>query len=113
MGLLQNNNAFAAALDFGTTQRAQFIFIALGSPLQELLADAITRQPGATGVGLCIGAALEFCVGRTNRAPLWMQNAGLEWLHRLVRNPVRLGRRYLIRDPPVIMALLWAAWRRT
>jgi exopolysaccharide biosynthesis WecB/TagA/CpsF family protein len=112
MNLLQDATAFEQARDFGVTQCARFIFIALGSPLQELLADAIASQTGSTGIALCIGAALEFCVGRSRRAPLWMQYAGLEWLHRLVHNPVRLGRRYLLKDPPVLLALLAAAWRR-
>jgi exopolysaccharide biosynthesis WecB/TagA/CpsF family protein len=113
MDLLQNHNAFALAYNFGATQHARFTFIALGSPLQELLADAIARQPRSTGIALCIGAALEFCVGRTSRAPLWMQDMGLEWLHRLVHNPVRLGPRYLLKDPPVLLAFLAAALRRT
>ena len=48
--------------------------------------DAGGGDPGdrrATGIGLCIGASLEFIAGARRRAPLWMQHAGLEWLHRL------------------------------
>jgi exopolysaccharide biosynthesis WecB/TagA/CpsF family protein len=112
MGLLQDSSAFATASDFGATQRARFIFIALGSPLQEFLADAIAQHARPTGIALCVGAALEFCAGRTKRAPLWMQHAGLEWLHRLAHNPLRLSRRYLLRDPQILAALLAAAWRR-
>jgi hypothetical protein len=44
--------------------------------------------------------------GAERRAPTWMQRAGLEWLFRLLQNPKRLSRRYLIRGP-AILPLLW------
>jgi UDP-N-acetyl-D-mannosaminuronic acid transferase (WecB/TagA/CpsF family) len=110
MNLLQNPIAFAAARDFAIKAKARFTVIALGSPLQELLAKAIATHPNATGIGLCIGAALEFCAGVTPRAPLWMQRAGLEWLHRLVRNPRRLARRYLLDNPPILFYLAYEAY---
>jgi exopolysaccharide biosynthesis WecB/TagA/CpsF family protein len=105
MNLLHNAAAFAEARDFAVRTRARFTLIGLGSPLQELLARAIAVHPDATGIGLCVGAALEFCVGVKPRAPAWMQRAGLEWFHRLVREPWRLSRRYLVDDPPVLLSL--------
>ena len=111
MNLLQNPVAFAAARDFAIKTKARFTLIGLGSPLQELLAQAIAAQPDATGVGLCIGAALEFCAGVKPRAPVWMQRAGLEWFHRLVRNPHRLARRYFIDSPPVLFSLAYQGLR--
>lgn len=111
MNLLQDPIAFREARDFAVRTNAQFTLIGLGSPLQELLAQAIATDPGARGTGLCIGAALEFCAGVKPRAPAWMQRAGLEWLHRLARNPGRLYGRYLIQDPPVLFSLLRAAFK--
>ncbi len=111
MNLLQNPSAFAAARDFAVQTKARFTLIGLGSPLQEMLAQAIAAQPDATGVGLCIGAALEFCAGVKPRAPIWMQRAGLEWFHRFSRNPWRLSRRYLIDDPPVLLSLLGESFK--
>jgi exopolysaccharide biosynthesis WecB/TagA/CpsF family protein len=110
--LLMNDLAFRRARDFAVRANARFTFIALGSPLQELLAYAIARQPGSAGIGLCIGAALEYCAG-TPRAPRWMQRAGLEWLYRLARDPGRLSQRYLLDDPPVLLTLLAARFSRT
>ena len=104
--LLHNQAAFGAARDFAATANADFTFIALGSPLQELLAYSIAQDPRGSGIGLCIGAALEFCAGITPRAPAWMRRAGLEWLHRLAREPLRLAPRYLLQDPEIIFALL-------
>jgi N-acetylglucosaminyldiphosphoundecaprenol N-acetyl-beta-D-mannosaminyltransferase len=111
MNLLKNPEAFAAARDFAVETKARFTLIGLGSPLQELLAQAIAVHPNSTGIGLCIGAALEFCAGVKPRAPAWMQRAGLEWFHRLVRDPRRLSRRYLIDNPPVLLSLVQEAFR--
>ncbi len=111
MGLLQDLEAFVAARDFAVASRARFTLLALGSPLQEILAAAIADQ-AAVGVGLCIGAALEFCAGVSQRAPDWMQQAGLEWLHRLGQEPRRLLRRYLWDDPAVLWALMKTRARR-
>jgi exopolysaccharide biosynthesis WecB/TagA/CpsF family protein len=104
--LLHDDLGFRRARDFAVRTNAAFTFIALGSPLQELLAYAIAQQPGSRGIGLCIGAALEFCTGAATRAPIWMRRAGLEWLHRLAQNPRRLAGRYLLDDPPVLFHLL-------
>lgn len=105
-GLLENPEAFATAVDFIIATAAPITFIALGSPLQEMLAGAVGRRPNAAGLGLCIGAALTFAAGTARRAPVWMRAAGLEWLHRLSRDPGRLAKRYLLHDPPVLLALL-------
>ena len=85
---------------------ARFIFLAVGSPRQEMLAAAIQATGRATGIGLCIGASLEFIAGAQPRAPAWMQRTGLEWLHRLGRDPRRLARRYLIDSPAILPMLL-------
>jgi len=105
MGLLEDPAAFRRARDFGVNVRARFTFIAVGSPVQELLAYAIVVRRSATGVGLCVGSALEYCAGTRPRPPSWMQRGGLEWLYRLIHSPGRLASRYLIQDPPVLYAL--------
>ncbi len=97
--------AFKCAVDFVHAHPARVVFLAVGSPRQEKLAAAI-RQSGGTGVGLCIGAALEFEAGRLKRAPVWMQRSGLEWLHRLCSEPRRMFRRYLYDDPKIIALLI-------
>ncbi|WP_259593354.1 WecB/TagA/CpsF family glycosyltransferase [Mycobacterium shottsii] len=57
-------------------------------------------------VFLPCGGSIDFLAGATNRAPGWMQKAGLEWLYRLASEPRRLARRYLLQGP---IALLRAA----
>jgi len=112
MALLHNPAAFRAARDFVLETAAPVTLFALGAPVQELLAYAVARAPNATGLGLCVGAALDFAAGVTPRAPCWMRQAGLEWLHRLNQEPLRLAPRYLLGCPPVLLALAAAAWRK-
>lgn len=90
----QNREAFDACVDFLLSRPARFAFVGIGAPQSELIAHAWSRRRGATGTALCVGASLEFIVGLKTRAPLWMRQAGLEWLHRLISEPQRLGPRY-------------------
>lgn len=72
---------------------AQFVWIGLGCPKQELwLARLRDRLPLACYFG--VGAAFAFHAGRVRQAPDWMQRRGLEWLFRLAAEPRRLWRRY-------------------
>jgi exopolysaccharide biosynthesis WecB/TagA/CpsF family protein len=105
MGFDRDPAALAAAVRFVLEHPARFVFLAVGSPRQERLAEAVAATGQATGFGLCIGASLEFLAGVRRRAPLWMQQAGLEWLHRLATDPRRLARRYG-RDSPAVIGLL-------
>jgi N-acetylglucosaminyldiphosphoundecaprenol N-acetyl-beta-D-mannosaminyltransferase len=86
---------------------ARFVFIACGAPQSEMLAAHVVAQGGATGIGLCVGASLSFVTGRLKRAPKIWQRLGMEWLHRLLCEPRRLGRRLLRGQLP----LLWLVAR--
>lgn len=105
-GLADNPAAFRLAVAFAQAHPARFTCFALGSPLQEGLAQATQSGPGATGIGLCIGAGLDFWTGVTPRAPRWMRKAGLEWAFRLFHEPERLWHRYLVVDPIILRFLL-------
>ncbi|HWA00589.1 MAG TPA: WecB/TagA/CpsF family glycosyltransferase [Caulobacterales bacterium] len=109
MRLKGKPDAIVDAAAFAARQRARFTFICVGAPQQEMIAYAISLQPGASGVGICAGASLEFITGRAQRAPARMRAMGLEWLHRLVHEPRRLWRRYLV-NGPYVFSLFWA-WR--
>ncbi len=106
MGFENDPQAFQAAIAFVLAHPARFTFLAVGSPRQERLAAAIAATGRARGVGLCIGAGLDFLSGAIPRAPAWMQRSGLEWLHRLASDPRRLAWRYLVEDPAVFALLL-------
>jgi exopolysaccharide biosynthesis WecB/TagA/CpsF family protein len=85
----------------------RFCFLGVGAPQQELLAQLLKSRGNARGMALCIGASINFLTGQETRAPLWMQKIGCEWLFRLLNDPKRLGKRYLLRGPRVF-PLLWA-----
>lgn len=105
MGFIRDAAAVEAAIAFVQAHPARFVFLCVGSPQQEKLAARIAAAGGAKGVGLCLGAALEFVTGAKRRAPAWMQRAHLEWLHRLGSEPRRLWRRYLLEAPRLLRAM--------
>lgn len=110
MGLRKNPEAIAAAAAFMAEHTGRFHFLCVGSPQQEMVALAAKARGDVTGVGICCGASLDFLSGSTSRAPQWMQNARLEWFHRMLSEPKRLVKRYLV-DGPKIFAI-WRKWRK-
>jgi exopolysaccharide biosynthesis WecB/TagA/CpsF family protein len=110
MGMLRKPDAMAAAEAFVRDSKARFTLLAVAMPQQEILALRVAHAGGAVGIGLCIGASLDFLTGRKARAPLWMRKASLEWLHRLMSEPRRLWRRYLVEGPRIF--LLTMRWGR-
>jgi N-acetylglucosaminyldiphosphoundecaprenol N-acetyl-beta-D-mannosaminyltransferase len=84
------------------------LLVAYGAPEQDLW---ISRNMGSLGVPLAmgVGGAFDFISGRASRAPLWMRNLGLEWLHRLVREPWRWRR--MLALPRFAALVFWARWR--
>ena len=72
---------------------AHVVFVGLGCPKQEVW---MAKQRGAIkAVMVGVGAAFDYHAGTLRRAPLWMQQRGMEWLYRFVCEPRRLARRYL------------------
>jgi N-acetylglucosaminyldiphosphoundecaprenol N-acetyl-beta-D-mannosaminyltransferase len=76
------------------TARPDLLFVGLGAPKQEYWMYR-NRERTAVPVSLGIGVSFELVAGIVNRAPRWMQRAGLEWLYRLCVEPRRLWRRYV------------------
>lgn len=111
MGVRDDPTAQAAIAEFVEGAGAGLVLFAIGAPQSEIVAHLVARRGRAGGVGLCIGASVEFLSGLKRRAPRWMQRAGLEWLFRLASEPGRLWRRYLLRGPRVFH-LWWAERHR-
>jgi N-acetylglucosaminyldiphosphoundecaprenol N-acetyl-beta-D-mannosaminyltransferase len=74
---------------------ADILFVAMGSPAQEYWIAANLERTGAR-FAMGVGGSFDHLSGRKPRAPGWMQRAGLEWFYRLLREPRRLWRRYLL-----------------
>ncbi|HVY89037.1 MAG TPA: WecB/TagA/CpsF family glycosyltransferase [Hyphomonadaceae bacterium] len=107
--LREDAEARAECVRFIRCHPAPFIFIAVGSPQQEMIAHEVQQAGGARGVGVCCGASLEFLSGASRRAPEWMRTSRLEWLHRLREEPQRMWKRYLVEGPRIFG--LWRKWR--
>jgi N-acetylglucosaminyldiphosphoundecaprenol N-acetyl-beta-D-mannosaminyltransferase len=84
---------------------AQAVWIGLGAPKQDLMAARLRDLDAAPAI-FCIGAAFDFVAGTVPRAPLWMQHNGLEWLYRVLTEPRRLWRRYLIGNPRFVVGVV-------
>jgi len=91
--------------DLNATQ-PDILFVAFGSPAQERwiagLRDELSRAGVCVAVG--VGGAFGFMAGRTPRAPYWMQQVGLEWFYRLLRQPWRWRR--MLALPRFVLAVI-------
>lgn len=110
MGLRHKPDAVRECAEFVAANPARFVFLCVGSPQQEMIAEACQERGDCTGIGLCVGASLDFLSGKAARAPRWMRKSRLEWLHRLCEEPRRMWKRYLVDGPKV--AFLWLEWRK-
>lgn len=106
MGFDSSHEQVERVLDFIESHSPfRFCLLAVGSPRQELLASLLAQRGKARGLGLCIGASVDFLTGAERRAPRWMQQCRMEWLFRLGSNPRRLAHRYLVRGPGFLRLL--------
>jgi len=92
----------AAAVDAINASGAGTVWVSLGCPKQELWMQAHRGRVQAVMLG--VGAAFDYHAGTIRRAPPWAQRAGLEWLHRLLSEPRRLWRRYLVTNTLFVLA---------
>jgi exopolysaccharide biosynthesis WecB/TagA/CpsF family protein len=77
---------------------ATVLAVGVGAPKQEKWIFRYKNRLTNVRIFMAVGATLDFIAGDQRRAPKWMQNNGLEWLFRLILQPRRLARRYLVRD---------------
>ena len=100
----------AAAVARINASGAGIVFVGLGCPKQERWMaehrgrDALDESPlRVNAVMIGVGAAFDFHAGTVQRAPAWMRDNGLEWLHRLASEPGRLWKRYLVTNTLFIL----------
>jgi len=89
----ENNKIIAMIKD----SKPDILFVGLGAPKQEKWIHKY-KEKYQVPVSIGIGVSFEFIAGMVKRAPVWMQKAGLEWFWRLMMEPGRLWKRYLIDD---------------
>lgn len=94
----------AAAVERINASGAGFVFVGLGCPKQERWMASHRGSINAVMIG--VGAAFDFHAGTVKRAPQWMQDHGLEWLHRLASEPGRLWKRYLVTNTLFVLGAM-------
>lgn len=81
------------------------VLLCVGSPQQELVADILFTSDSSLKI-FCIGASLDYLVGKETRAPKFIQAMYLEWLFRFAQSPIKRFKRYFINCPQIIYYLL-------
>lgn len=90
-----------AAVDEAAQADWDVLLACISFPKQERFAHALRAAGRKRGVALCAGASVDFLTGRQQRAPRIFQQLSLEWLHRLLSQPRRMFRRYVIEGPAI------------
>ena len=97
MGSAEQLSTPEVAAEINAT-RPDIVWVGVSSPKQDLLMAGMRPRLNAA-VLIGVGAAFDFHTGRVAQAPAWVQQSGFEWLFRLVHEPRRLWRRYLVDNP--------------
>jgi len=88
---------------------AELLFVAMSSPKKENFINRWKDQLGVSFV-MGVGGTFDVVAGVTQRAPLWMQKYGLEWLYRIIQEPRRLWKRYFYTNSKYALMLLRASF---
>lgn len=107
MGFINDNEEIEKCFQYCLSNPADIVFLAVGSPQQEILANYL-KKGGCNSTFLCIGASFLFISGEEKRAPLWMQKMSMEWFYRLIQNPRRMYKRYLIEGAKILPIIISA-----
>ena len=104
-GFEKNKDEIQKIISLVTELQPDILAVGLGAPKQEKFIYEYRNELNVP-VSLAIGATIDFEAGNIKRAPKWMQNAGLEWFYRLVKEPRRMYKRYLIDDIKILKILM-------
>lgn len=82
-------------------QKPDILIVGLGCPKQEKFMYRYCKELNVP-ISFGLGASLDFEAGNVKRAPRWMANHGLEWLYRIIQDPRRMAKRYLVNDRKIL-----------
>ena len=85
---------------------AQMLFVAITSPIKENFLYKYREQLKNVNWVMGVGGSFDVVAGKTKRAPMWMQNIGLEWFYRFLQEPGRMWKRYLLGNTKFIQLVL-------
>jgi N-acetylglucosaminyldiphosphoundecaprenol N-acetyl-beta-D-mannosaminyltransferase len=110
MGFDRDASQWRALVERFCRADPDLVYVGLGFPKQEQVIGRLREEAPRTWFLGC-GASIDFIAGYRRRAPKWMQRSGTEWLFRLLSEPRRLARRYLLTDVPEAARLFAEAAR--
>lgn len=90
---------------------AQMLFVAITSPIKENFLYNHRQILKSVPFVMGVGGSFDVVAGLTKRAPVWMQNAGLEWFYRFLQEPKRMWKRYLVGNSKFILLVLKEKFR--
>jgi N-acetylglucosaminyldiphosphoundecaprenol N-acetyl-beta-D-mannosaminyltransferase len=93
-------------IDLINASGATVLAVGLGAPKQELFIHKYRHRFKHVKIFMAIGATIDFEAGMVKRSPKWVSEVGLEWFYRLVSEPQRLWKRYLVEGPTVFWLIL-------
>lgn len=85
---------------------ANMLFVAISSPIKENLLFKYREELKAVNFIMGVGGSFDVITGKVKRAPIWMQKSGLEWFFRLLQEPKRMWKRYLVGNTKFIALVL-------
>lgn len=104
-GFEKNSDECKEIVERINRSKATTVIVSLGAPKQEIWIHNNRHKLPNVKVFLAVGAALDFEAGNRKRSPRWMSELGLEWLYRLLSEPQRLWKRYLVESLPLFWLL--------
>ncbi|WAL61696.1 WecB/TagA/CpsF family glycosyltransferase [Thermocoleostomius sinensis] len=110
-GFERNEEECQQIIEMINQSGATVLAIGAGAPKQEKFIHKYKNQFKHIKIFMAIGATIDFEAGNVSRAPKWISEMGLEWLYRLVSEPRRLWRRYLLEGPTFFWFLLMQAMK--
>ena len=91
---------------------ANMLFVAITSPKKEIFLNTYKKQLQNVNFIMGVGGSFDVIAGKVKRAPLWMQTIGMEWLYRVIQEPKRMWKRYLIGNTKFLVLVLRAFFRK-
>jgi exopolysaccharide biosynthesis WecB/TagA/CpsF family protein len=85
--------------------KAKFVLVGMGVPQQEFFAHEISKS-SSNKIIICVGNFMEFYFGTVKRAPVIFQKLGIEWLFRILTEPRRLWKRYILGIPEFLYRII-------
>jgi len=109
-GYFSNEDEHLVINDIVAT-KPDMLFVAISSPKKENFLYKYRNKLENVSFIMGVGGSFDVLAGYTKRAPLWMQNLGFEWFYRLIQEPKRMWKRYLIGNPKFIFLVLKEKFR--